>query len=40
MHRDWRIVSFILFWLIVGALAGMGIAAVFGEQQGLIFISQ
>jgi hypothetical protein len=35
MHRDWQIVRFILCWLIVGALAGLDLAAVFANS-GLI----
>jgi hypothetical protein len=39
MHQDWHMVWFILVWLIVGALAGLGLAGVFGEQEGLILTS-
>jgi hypothetical protein len=34
MHRDWRVVRFILFWLMVGALAGLGFATVFRRATG------
>jgi hypothetical protein len=39
MHRDWKFVGFILFWLFVGALVGIELAATFGEQQELILTS-